>query len=153
MTSVHASTIPGLWLKQRLMGDLLPNRAKWTFGRDPRCSPERRLLSAGGSETRQRCYFVFILWRETEERPAYRPGQRWAVETTAPSFFKNTNTRQMEVSFSSLRSPDTFQIHSISQTINIAVIPVIILLLLDAPCAEKNVLFFILQDCKSLLIS
>lgn len=130
------------------MGDLQPSRAKRTFGRDPRRSPESRFLSAGGSETRHSCHFVFVLWRASSLQAGSEVGCR--DNRAFFFFFKNTNTRQMEINFSSLRSQDIFQLYSISKTINIAVIPVIILLLLDAVCREKCP-FFILQDCKSFL--
>lgn len=120
-------------------------------------SPERRLLSVGGSETPHSCHFVFVLRREPEERPALRPGQRSAVKITAPSSFflpfsklKTQTGDRWRLIFH--HHQDIFQLLSISRSINIAVIPVIILLLLDAPQAEKNVfLFLIQQDCKSFL--
>lgn len=132
--SVRASTVSGRWEK--------PNGAKRTFGREPRRSPESRFLSAGGSETQHSCHFVFVLWRETEERPAYRAGQRSAVEITELSFsFSKTQTRDRWRLIFHLSGARIFSNCILSETINIAVIPVIILLLLDAPCAEKNVLF------------
>lgn len=56
---------------------------------------------------------------------------------------RSFNTRQMEIEFSSLRRRCF-----ISRTINIAVIPIITLLLLDG---ETCPVFYILQDCKSFL--
>lgn len=82
---------------------------------------------------------TFFGFNFAENVKSVQPGQRSAVETTAPSFHKNTNTRQMEISSSSLSSQDAVQLRSISDAINIAVIPVITLLLLDAPSAENNV--------------
>lgn len=39
-----------------------------------------------GSESRRSCHNVFALWKGTEQRPAYRPGQRSTVKITAVSF-------------------------------------------------------------------
>lgn len=68
--------------------------------------------AVGGSETWHSCHFIFVLWRETEERQAYWPGQRSAVKITALSFFffkaKNTNTRQMEINFFISQEPGYF---------------------------------------------
>lgn len=58
-------------------------------------------------------------------------GQRSAVKITALSVSKTQTRDRWRLIFNLFRSQDIFQLRSISGTINIAVIPVIILLLLD----------------------
>ncbi len=65
-------------------------------------------------------------------------------------FFKNTNTRQMEINFSSLRSQDIFQLHSQRDYKYRCYSSYYSVITGRSVCGEKCS-FFILQDCKSFL--